>query len=446
MSGRDWWIRGGRVVDPHTGIDRVADVVIRDGRIVQVGEVNDGPSEGELREVDADGKLVCPAWIDVHVHLRQPGFPEKETVASGTAAAAAGGFATVACMPNTDPALDSPEVLHRLCQSVEREGQVWVHPIASITHGRAGETAVNFDALVEAGAVGFSDDGDTTVDSAIMRRALEASARLDRPVMVHCEDKALASGAMHEGAVSRRLGILGIPAAAEEIIIARDLMLAELTGGWLHVCHVSTGRGAALIAEAKGRGVRVTAEVMPHHLVMSDEWVAGTRELHNTGEIRGASALPGDPNTKVNPPLRPAADTVALLDAVRQGVIDCFGTDHAPHAAPEKTGVAFADAAFGLSGLEFAFPATYALVRAGHLSLLDLVRLWTLEPARILRIDRGTLALGSVADVTVFDPDDEWTVTPERLKTKSANTPLLGMTLKGRAVLTLVDGEERHHG
>lgn len=446
MSGRDWWIRGGRVVDPQTGIDRVADVVIRDGRIAHVGEVQGGTGEDEMHEVDATGKLVCPAWIDVHVHLRQPGFPEKETVASGTAAAAAGGFATVACMPNTRPALDAPESLRRLHRSVEQEGRVRVHPIASITHGRAGETAVDFDALVEAGAVGFSDDGDTTANSAIMRRALEASVRLDRPVMVHCEDKALASGAMHEGAVSRRLGISGVPAAAEEIIIARDLMLAELTGGWLHVCHVSTGRGAALIAEAKTRGVHVTAEVMPHHLVMSDEWVAGARELHNTGEPPGSSALPGDPNTKVNPPLRPVADTIALLDAVREGVFDCFGTDHAPHAAPEKTGVSFEHAAFGLSGLEFAFPATYALVRAGHLPLVELVRLWTLEPARILRTDRGTLAPGSVADVTVFDPDEAWTVTPERLKTKSANTPLLGMTLKGRAVLTLVDGEERHRG
>ncbi len=445
MSGRDWWIRGGRIVDPGTGIDRVTDLVIRDGRITHVGDVDSKDRDDGIREFDAAGKIVSPAWIDVHVHLRQPGFPAKETVASGTAAAAAGGFATVACMPNTNPVLDSPETLRQLRQGVEQEGRVGVLPIAAITHDRSGERAVDFDALAEVGAVGFSDDGDTTADSAIMRRALEASARLDRPVMVHCEDKALASGAMHEGNVSRRLGIPGIPAAAEEIIIARDLMLAELTGGWLHVCHVSTGRGAALIAEAKGQDVRVTAEVMPHHLVMSDEWVAGTRELHNTGEAPGASALPGDPNTKVNPPLRPVSDTVALLDAVKQGVFDCFGTDHAPHAAPEKTGVSFEEAAFGLSGLEFAFPATYALVRAGHLPLLDLVRLWTLEPARILRINRGTLAPGSVADVTVFDPDQEWTVTPERLRTKSANTPLLGMTLKGRAVLTLVDGEERYH-
>lgn len=446
MSGRDWWIRGGHVVDPQAGIDRITDVLIRDGRILQVGDMIELTDAEGLRVIDAAGKLVTPAWIDVHVHLRQPGFPEKETVASGTAAAAAGGFATIACMPNTNPALDSPAALRELKRSVDEEGVVQVLPIATITQRRTGAAPVDFNALAGAGAVGFSDDGDTTADSAIMRLALEASVRLDRPVMVHCEDKALASGAMHEGEVSRRLGFPGIPAAAEEIIIARDLMLAELTGGWLHVCHVSTGRGAAMIAEAKERGVRVTAEVMPHHLVMSDEWVAGERELHNTDEMPGVSVEPGDPNTKVNPPLRPVTDTVALLSAVQEGVFDCFATDHAPHAAPEKTGSAYADAAFGLSGLEFAFPATYALVRAGHLSLSDLVRLWTIEPARILRLERGTLAPGSVADISIFDPNDEWTVTPERLKTKSANTPLLGMTLRGRAIFMLVDGEERHHG
>lgn len=446
MSGRDWWIRDGHVVDPQAGIDRITDVLIRDGRIAQVDDAIQPVDAEGLREIDATGKLVTPAWIDIHVHLRQPGFPEKETIATGTAAAAAGGFATIACMPNTNPPLDSPATLQQLKMGIDEEGVVRVLPIATITQGRTGAAPVDFDALAEAGAVGFSDDGDTTADSAIMRRALEASVRLDRPVMVHCEDKALASGAMHEGEVSRRLGFPGIPAAAEEIIIARDLMLAELTGGWLHICHVSTGRGAAMIAEAKERGVRVTAEIMPHHLVMSDEWVAGERELHNTGETPGISVEPGDPNTKVNPPLRPVADTVALLTAVQEGVFDCFATDHAPHATPEKTGSAYEDAAFGLSGLEFAFPATYALVRAGHLTLSELVRLWTIEPARILRIERGTLAPGSVADVSIFDPDGEWTVTPERLRTKSANTPLLGMTLRGRAILTLVDGEERHHG
>ena len=442
MSTRSWLIKGGLVVDPARHVETVTDVLIRDGRIVSVGEGSSVDDGGEV--FDARGFVVTPGWIDVHVHLRQPGQPDKETIATGTAAAAAGGFTSIACMPNTRPALDSPEVLRQLDAAVAAEGSVHVHPIATITHGRAGSALVDYDALVQAGAVGFSDDGDTTADSALMRAALEASARLDRPVMVHCEDKALAHGAMHEGAVSAKLGIRGIPAAAEEIIIARDLMLAELTGGWLHVCHVSTGRGADLIAEGKRRGVRVTAEVMPHHLVMSDDWVAGSRVLHNTDEEAGAEAAPADPNTKVNPPLRPVADTVALLAALKGGTFDCFATDHAPHANPEKSGSTFDDAAFGLSGLEFAFPLTHALVRAGHLSLGELVRLWTVAPAGILKIERGTLAEGALADLTVFDPERTWTVREDQLRTKSANTPLLGMDLRGRAVLTLVEGEERH--
>jgi len=441
-TNNDWWIRGGHVVDPANGIDGVTDVVIRDGRIAAVGTMD---HVHDVQEVDATGKIVSPAWLDIHVHLRQPGFDAKETVRTGTEAAVAGGFSTVACMPNTKPALDSPEVLAELAAKVAEEGVARVLPIATITKGRTGGEAVDFDALVAAGAIGFSDDGDTTADSAIMRAALEASVRLDRPVIVHCEDKAIAHGAMNEGEVSKRLGISGIPAAAEEIIIARDLMLAELTGGWLHVCHVSTGRGAELIAEAKRRGVHVTAEVMPHHLVMSDEWVGGSRTLHNTIEPAGQPGTPGDPNTKVNPPLRPVKDTELLLKAVQEGVFDCFGTDHAPHAFPEKAGTTFEQAAMGMSGLEFAFPATYALVRAGHLTLNDLIRLWTVEPADLLRSELGTLSVGAVADVTVFDPELAWTVTPEALKTKSANTPLLGMTLRGRSILTLVNGEARHH-
>lgn len=441
VNRRDWLIRGGRVIDPANGVDEIADVLIREGRIVAVG--------GDLGDRDvqtfvAAGLIVTPGWIDVHVHLRQPGYPEKETIATGTAAAAAGGFTSIACMPNTNPALDSPEVIRELAAGVAAEGTVRVHPIATITRGRSGAEVVDFDAVVDAGAIGFSDDGDTTADSALMRTALEASRRLNRPVMVHCEDKPLARGAMHEGVVSAALDIPGIPAAAEEIIIARDLMLAELTGGWLHVCHVSTGRGAQLIAEAKRRGVRVTAEVMPHHITMSDEWVAGSRVLHNTDEPRGARGGPANPDTKVNPPLRPLSDTRALLHALREGTFDCFATDHAPHAEPEKGGSTFVYAAFGLSGLEFAFPLTHALVRAGHLPLSDLVRLWTVAPAGILRSDRGTLSAGAIADLTAFDPDLVWKVRSDQLHTKSANTPLLDMSLRGRAVLTLVEGRERH--
>lgn len=442
MDSRTWIVRGGRVIDPAAGVDQIGDVLVEDGRVTAIGG---GEAPAEATVVDATGCLVLPGLIDVHVHLRDPGQPWKETMATGTAAAAAGGFTTLFCMPNTEPALDTPPALRDLDVAIAREGRVRVHPIAAITRARAGAEAVDFGPLVDAGAVGFSDDGETTADSAIMRRALAASSRLDRPVMVHCEDAALAGGAMHEGAVSRRLGIAGIPAEAEEIVIARDLALARLTGGWLHVCHVSTGRGADLIGAAKREGVRVTAEVTPHHLLMDDEWVAGQRRLLNVEEPAGTDRAPADPNTKVNPPLRTAADTRRLLAALGDGTIDLVATDHAPHAAAEKRDVPFARAAFGLSGLEFALPLMLALVRAGHLSLSTMVSKMSWVPARLWGLPGGTLAVGAPADLTVVDPEARWSVAPERLATKSANTPLLGMTLRGRVRLTLVGGEERHH-
>ncbi len=435
-------LRGGRVIDPANDVDEIRDVVIEGDRIADAAEGD--ASSHEERVIDVSGRLVTPAWVDMHVHLRDPGFPEKETLGTGGQAAVAGGFGTVACMPNTSPALDTPEIVRELVERSEREAACKVLPIATITRGRSGGAAVDFQALVEAGAIGFSDDGDTTADSAIMRQALEASVDLNVPVIVHCEDKALASGAMHEGEVSRRLGIEGIPAAAEEIIIARDLMLAEMTGGWLHVCHVSTRRGIELIHDARQRGVRVSSEVMPHHIVMSDEWVAGTRVLHNTSAPASEPLAPAHPYTKVNPPLRPVADTTGLLQAVRDGWFDIFGTDHAPHADPEKNGVPYQQAAFGMSGLEFAFPATWELVRAGHIDASELVRLWTAAPATLFGLDRGTLSPGAVADVTVWDTETEWTVGRDTIHSKSANTPLIGMTLRGRADTTYIRGKEAY--
>ncbi len=442
MSSRSILIRGGRVVDPANSRDAIADVLVRDGVVAKVGPALSVPVGVDV--FDAGGLVVAPGLIDVHVHLREPGFEAKETIATGTAAAAAGGFTTICCMPNTQPVLDSVGVLEDLKARVSLDGRVRVHPIAAITKSREGREAVDFAALAKAGAIGFSDDGDTTADSAIMRQALEASRAVNRPVMVHCEDKALAAGAMHEGEVSRRLGIPGIPAEAEEIIIARDLMLARLTGGWLHVCHVSTGRGIDLVRRAKSEGVRVTAEVMPHHLTMSDGWVAGERALLNVDEPTAAPAPAADPNTKVNPPLRTAEDTRLLLQALRDGTFDVVATDHAPHAAPEKEGSPYDRAAFGLSGLEFALPLMLALVRTGHLSITDVVRRLSLEPARLLRVPLGDLTPGHAADLVAFDPEERWVVMPERLRTKSPNTPLLGMELRGKAKLTLVGGEERH--
>ena len=437
-----WLIRGGRVIDPASGIDRIADVRLEDGLVAAVGV--DLPADG-ARTHDATGCLVLPGLVDLHVHLREPGFEAKETIATGTAAAA-GGFTTVCCMPNTRPALDSTEALADLAGRVAREGTVRVLPIGAITVGRRGERAVDFAALAAAGAVGFSDDGDTTADSGIMRAALEATKTTGRPVMVHCEDRGLVGGAMHEGEVSRELGVAGIAAEAEEILIARDLMLARLTGGWLHVCHVSTARGIDLIREAKAEGVRVTAEVMPHHLTMADGWVAGRRHLLNVDEPDGDS--PGripDPQAKVNPPLRTEADARALLAALVDGTFDVIATDHAPHSVQDKD-VEIGSAAFGMSGSELALPTVLALVRAGHLTVADLVTRLSLVPARLLGYlsEGGSLAPGRPADLTVVDPERRWIVGPDTLRTKSPNTPLMGMEMRGRAMLTLVGGKERH--
>jgi dihydroorotase len=433
---------GGRVLDPANGRDELADVLVVDGKIAAVGQ---GLDAAGARVIDAAGLVVTPGWIDLHVHLRTPGFEAKETVATGTAAAAAGGFTAICCMPNTRPALDSVEVLEALAATVAREGLVRVFPIAAITKGRASQECVDFDALAAAGAIGFSDDGDSTRDSGLMRQALEASKRLDLPVMVHCEDWTLLGGAMNEGETSRALGIGGIPAEAEEIILARDILLSGLTGGWLHALHVSTGRGAWMVREAKAAGINVTAEVMPHHLVMSDGWVAGDRTMHNTNQPAGAPGQPGDPNTKVNPPLRTVRDTELLLEHLRDGTFDILATDHAPHAGPEKQGSTFAKAAMGMSGLELALPTMLALVRAGQLTLGEVVRRFTVEPARLLRMPLGTLSVGADADIIAFDPDARWVVSDETLKTKSKNTPLLGMTMQGRNRLTIVGGEVRFH-
>ncbi len=434
-------IRGGRVVDPANDMDAVADVYVEHGIVKAVGAVED---IAEARTIDARDLVVAPGLVDAHVHLREPGFPGKETITTGTAAAAAGGFTTIFCMPNTDPTLDTVRVLDDLRGRINRDASIRVHPIAAITLGREGKHPVDFDVLAAAGAVGFSDDGDTTADSSVMRDALLASARLNRPIMVHCEDKWLASGSMHEGTVSRRLNLSGIPAEAEEIVIARDLMLARLTGGWLHVCHVTTQRGLEMIRLAKLDGVRVTAEVTPHHLLMSEDWIAGVRTLHNVREAEAPCDAPANSNTKVNPPLRPVRDTEALVDGLAAGALDIVATDHAPHAASEKENASFDRAAFGLSGLEFALPLMLSLVRAGRLSLSELVTRLSWRPSQLWQLPSGTLAVGAPADVIVFDPNERWRVDPSSLRTKSHNTPLMGSELRGRTKLVLVAGRDVH--
>jgi dihydroorotase len=347
-------------------------------------------------------------------------------------------------MPNTEPALDSVVALEELRRRINRDALVTVRPIAAISEGRRGQRPVDFDALATAGAVGFSDDGKTTRDSGIMRQALEASRVLGLPVMVHCEDPGLVGGAMHEGETSRKIGVRAIPAAAEEVIIARDVALAAVTGGWLHVCHVSTGAGADLVSAAKGQGARVTAEVMPHHLTMTDEWVGGCRQLANVDEPGGPVAMLADPDTKVNPPLRTGSDARRLLKALKQGTIELVATDHAPHARPEKQGSSFLNAAFGLIGSELALPLMLALVRAGEMTLSEVVAYLSVVPARLWGLDAGTLNPGAPADIVVFDPDETWRAEPGQLVSRGANTPLIEIELRGRAKLTFVGGDERH--
>lgn len=433
-------LRGGHVVDPSLGLDGPADVRLRDGRVAAVGKLQ---PEGAEKVLDVDGLVVTPGWIDVHVHLREPGQEWKETIGTGTQAAAAGGFTTVFCMPNTQPPLDTVSALEELRRRVARDAAVRVHPIATISEGRRGTRPADYVALARAGAVGFSDDGESTADSGIMVEALRASAKLGVPVMVHCEDPKLIGGAMHEGEVSARLGVRGIPAAAEEIFIERDLALAATTGGWLHACHVSTGKGIAEIDRARQAGGKVTAEVMPHHLVMSDEWVGGSRRLELVGDT-GQDGAPADPDTKVNPPLRPPCDAAALLAALRSGKFEIISTDHAPHAAFEKQGKSLQAAAFGLSGSEFALPSLMALHHAGLLSLSDIVAAISTRPARLWGLPGGSLRPGSIADVTVFDPHEWWIPQRETLLSRSTNSPLVGLELQGKTKVTFVQGDIRH--
>jgi dihydroorotase len=434
-------LRNARLIDPALGLDRTGDLLISGGSIANVSP--DRIATRADREIDCAGCIVSPGWIDMHVHLRVPGQEHKETIESGTAAAAAGGFTAIACMPNTDPALDSVDTIQWLIDECRERALIPVHPIGAITLGRAGEQLVDFDALAVLGVVGFSDDGISTANSALMVQALAASKRLGKPIMVHCEDPYLIGGVMNEGEVSERLGLPGIKAAAEESFIARDCLLARETGGWLHVLHVTTAIGLELIRLARMHGAHVTAEVMPHHLVMTDDWLAGDRTLRNTAE-RGPDAPEAHPDTKVNPPLRTINDTQALVAGLKNGDFDILATDHAPHAAHEKRDVSIDQAAFGMIGLELAVPTMLALVRAGHLTMTQVIDRFSIQPGQIWGIETGSLRSGAMATLNVIDPDRRWTVSEAELRTKSKNTPLLGMEMTGRAVLTMIEGKVVH--
>jgi dihydroorotase len=434
-------IRGGRVIDPANGIDAFAGVLIEDGRIAAVGK-DAGKGAGET--IDASGLVVCPGFVDIHTHLREPGFEHKETIESGTWAAARGGFTTVCAMPNTEPPTDSAGAVDFVLRLAAETGLVRVLPIGCVTRRREGKELAELAELAQAGAVAFSDDGSPVTDAGLMRRALEYAGMLATPVIDHCEDPALSGGVMHEGWVATRLGLRGIPAAAEETMVARDIALAAETGSHVHLAHVSTAGSVELIRQAKARGLPVTAEVTPHHLALTHEAVL-------TGPAESLTTLAYDTNAKVNPPLRSPEDVAACVAGLVDGTIDCIATDHAPHAIQDKL-CEFDAAAFGISGLETALSLC--------LTALDIetaIQRLTIAPVRALGLDRriegpvlsrveglGSLSPGAPADVALIDPAAEWTVEPSAsggFASKGKNTPLAGRTLRGRVTATVYGGK-----
>lgn len=438
----DLLIRNGRVLDPARAVDLTGDVLVRDGRIAAVGPslAADG-----AEVLDATGLIVTPGFVDIHTHLRDPGFEYKETIATGTQAAARGGFTTVCCMPNTDPPIDTRATVEYVLRTAATSGAVRVLPIGCVSHGRAGRELAELADLAEAGCVAFSDDGSPVADGQLMRRALEYARIHGLAIIDHCEDEAIAGGGvMHEGWVSTRLGLHGQPAAAEESFVARDIALAAQVGAPVHIAHVSTRAAVDLIRSAKERGLPVTAEVTPHHLTLTHHAVAFSAAADGARRAEPVEALAYDTSAKVNPPLRSRDDVAACVDALRDGVIDCIATDHAPHAGYEKA-CEFDAAPFGISGLETAFGLSMTLVEAGAIDLPTLIERLTAGPVRALGLDRsvpsiGSLAEGAPGDLVLLDPDAEWTVEPERFASKGKNTPLAGRTLRGKIVATVYEG------
>ena len=421
----DIFIINGHIIDPANNIDGIGDLFITDGRIARIGSKEKLPNSQTPDVYDATGLIVAPGLIDMHVHLREPGFEHKETIATGTAAGAAGGFTSVACMANTSPVIDTPEKIEQIYDIARETAQTNVFPFGSITKNLAGEELTDMRGMRSAGAVGFSDDGVTVMNAALMRDALALSAELGFPIMVHCEEHNLNAGAvMNLGETSRKLGLIGSPNAAEDIIVARDIMLAEMTGGHLHVLHVSTAGAAELIRQGKNRGVHVTAEACPHHWILTDIEV----------EKQGT-------NARMHPPLRTQTDIDAIIEGLRDGTIDAITTDHAPHAPSEKAH-GMLDAPNGITGLETCLPLvlTY-LVEPGYLTLVDAIAKMTSIPANILGINRGTLSVGAVGDVTVIDVDLVNRVDVTKSRSKSQNTPFTGWELKGWQTITLRAGK-----
>jgi dihydroorotase len=418
-------IRGGRILDPTSGRDEPGSVLVGDGRIQAVGP--DLDAQG-AEVVDAQGAWIAPGFFDMHCHLREPGQEYKESIASGGRSAVAGGFTAVACMANTHPVNDDPAMTDYILDRALHDSPAKVYPIAAATRGLEGEVMSEMAALVGAGAVAFSDDGRTIMDSEVMRRVLEYSHLVGVPIIVHCEDRSLVgNGVVNEGPVSTKLGLPSNPAAAEELHVVRDLMLAELTGAHLHIAHVSTAGSVEAVRRARERGVNVTAEVTPHHLTLTDE-----------------AALGYDTNTKVAPPLRSASDVAACRAGLVDGTLDAIATDHAPHAQHEKE-QEFTEAPSGMIGFETAAAVVLDLVRKEEITPLELIRRMSANPARILGKPGGSLFVGEPADVVVLDPEQRWTYDPVKGYSKSSNSPWAGEKLTGRVVATLVDGKLVYH-
>jgi dihydroorotase len=416
-------LKGGRVIDPSQGLDEPLDVLIEDGHVQKLGNRLDARGG---QTIDVRGRVVCPGFIDLHTHLREPGREDKETIATGTRAAAAGGFTAVCAMPNTDPVNDRAGITRAILDRARADGVVRVHPIGAITRGSQGEELAEYGDLREAGCVAVSDDGRPVQSARVMRRALEYARAFDLTVIDHCEEPSLAQGAaMNEGTVATLLGLRGAPAVGEAVVVERDVLLAELVGSKVHIAHVSAAVSVDSVRRGKARGVRVTAEVTPHHLLLTDQAVKDSGY---------------DTSTKMNPPLRSEADRQALVEGLRDGTIDCIATDHAPHTVDDKK-VEYDQAAFGVVGLETAVALCLdRLVGGGILDLTQLVSLLSTRPARILGLPGGSLAPGSPADVTVLDLARRVKVDPSRFESKGRNTPFAGWSLKGGPALTLVAG------
>ncbi|MCK4436724.1 dihydroorotase [bacterium] len=414
-------IKGGRVIDPAGGLDKVSDLLIENGKIVALKKKISNKGAGAI---EAKGKVVCPGLVDMHVHLREPGREDEETIETGTRSAAAGGFTSVACMANTTPVIDNQGTVEFIYSQARKTGAVNVYPIGSVTKGLRGEELSEIGELKHSGVVAISDDGEPVRNSEVMRRALEYAKMFDLPIISHCEDKDLsAEGVMNEGYSSTLLGLVGIPREAEEVMVARDISLAHLAGSHIHIAHISTAKSVQLVRQAKAGGIKVTCETAPHYFSLTDEAVRTF-----------------DTNTKMNPPLRTAGDVEAIKEGLKDGTIDVIATDHAPHTIVEKE-VEYNLAPFGIIGLETALPLVLKAVEEGFLTLTDAIAKMSINPAKILGIGKGTLSVGADADVAIIDLSKERTVRPEEFQSKSRNSPFIGWKLKGVASTTIVGGK-----